>query len=64
MTFGRFWRRLRAEAAEAWRDSNRASALMREHQEAWRTNTTLHWVNTRHGPRLMGSRLPTSRPQT
>jgi hypothetical protein len=55
----RLWRRFTTEAAEAWADTNRASALLAEHQQAWRTTATLRWINTGTGPRLVGSVLPT-----
>jgi hypothetical protein len=58
----RFWRRLRAEAVEAWTDTNRANALLAERRQTWRSSATMRWVNTAHGPRLVGAVLPTSRP--
>ncbi len=59
----RFWRRVRSEATEAWTDSNRASALLQERRQVWRTSAQLRWVNTSTGPRLIGSVIPPTRPQ-
>jgi hypothetical protein len=61
--FQRLLRRVGHEVVEAWQDSNRASALMRERQQFWRTAAPLHWIDTANGPRLVGSRLPRSNPQ-
>jgi hypothetical protein len=58
----RFWRRLRAEAAEAWADTNRANTLLAERRQTWRSTTAMRWVNTAQGPRLVGAVLPTGGP--
>jgi hypothetical protein len=58
----RFWRRFRSEVAEAWADSNRASALLQERRQVWRTRAPLRWANSGTGPRLIGSVLPPPSP--
>ena len=59
----RFWRRVRSAAAEAWTDTNHASALLQERRQVGRSTAQLRWVNTGSGPRLIGSVIPPPRPQ-